>query len=89
MSSKRSLQSFGAVTGLASPRFRAVEIAAQAPVVRILHTLELEVLLPVRALFLKRRRTETNLDPFDRAVRAHSRLHHVAQILVSGDGSAA
>ena len=56
--------------------------------VRVLNTSELEVFLPVRTLLVERRRAEAHLDPLHHAVRANSRVGHVAQVFTFGNRAA-
>src|SRR2546428_12477701 len=73
----------------ARPRVRPIQIAAAAARVCVLHSLELEVLFPVRPLFGERRRTEADLDPSNAAICILASGGHVAQVLVAGNRSAA
>src|SRR4051812_13170505 len=54
MSSQMPLQFRGAVAIATRPRLAAVEVAALVTMMRILHAYELEIRLPVRALFIQR-----------------------------------
>src|SRR5204862_549583 len=65
------------------PRFRPVLITAPAAGVRVLDGEELEVLLPVRALFLERHGTEAGLHPFHAAVRQLARAGHVVLVFIA------
>jgi len=56
---------------------------------RVLDPHQIEVLLPIRTLFLQRCRTIANLDPPRRLVRAKPRVVHVAQVLAFRDGTLA
>src|SRR5262245_34126279 len=69
----------------AGPRFGAVQIAASAPCVRVLHFDEVEVLFPVLALFLERRRAIAHLDPLHASILELARNLHIAEVLVAGD----
>jgi hypothetical protein len=79
------LEPLRAVAVAARPRLGAVLVTALGASVRVLNRIEVEKLLPVRALFLQRRPTEAGLDPFDAAVGELARLRHVAQVLVARD----
>jgi hypothetical protein len=78
----------GAVAVDACPRLGAVQIAAAAARVRILHFLEGKIFLPVLALFSEWCRTKANLDPFDSAIVHQPRSCHIAEVLVTCNGSA-
>ena len=78
----------GAVAVAARPRLGAVFVAASASRVRVLDLFEIEILVPVFALFLQRRRAEAHLDPLHTAVVVLARVGHVAQVLAAGDRSA-
>ena len=56
---------------------------------RVLHLDEIEIFLPVRPLFLERRRAVAHLDPLDRAVAQAARAFHVAQIFAAGNRTGA
>ena len=62
----------------------AVQVAAAAARVGVLHLLEIEVVLPVRALFGQRRRAVADFDPLHAPVLVDARLVHVAEVLVAG-----
>jgi predicted N-acetyltransferase YhbS len=55
--------------------------------VRILNSRQLEILFPVRPLFLQRRRTVTDFDPSRKTIGTSPRVAHVAQIFAPGDGT--
>ena len=63
----------------------AVLVAAFAAVVRVLHLDQLEILLPVRTLFLQRRWAVTDFDPPHRLVGTNPRLIHIAQVFFPRD----
>src|SRR5262249_35520224 len=71
------------------PRLRAIGVPAFSPVVRVLYFGHVEILLPIRTLLLKRRRTVANFDPPSRAIRAEPGVAHVAQVFALGDGALA
>ena len=75
----------GAVAIAAGPGLGAIHVAAFAAVVSVLHLHEVEILLPVRTLFLERRGALADFDPSHRLVGTNPRLVHVAQIFVPGD----
>ena len=52
---------------------------------RVLHTSQLKVLLPIIALFLQRSRAIANLDPAGRVVLAKPGLLHVSQVFAFGN----
>src|SRR3990170_536097 len=83
------LQAGGAVARLAGPRLLAREIPAALAVVRVLHLDELEVRLPVRALFFKRRGAETRLHPLHLLLVEGPGLLHAGDKVVLRDRSAA
>ena len=78
-------QTIGAVAAAARPGLFAVEITAPAACVGVLHLKQLEILLPVRALFGQRRGTETDFHPLDPAVPELPRVRHVAKVFVAGN----
>ena len=78
-----SLQALCAIAIVTRPVLRSIQIAATAPRMSILDLQQIEVLFPVRALFIERRRTITNLHPLHRAVLELPRLRHVSQVLVA------
>ena len=63
----------------------AVQILAAAPRVRVLHFVEVEVLLPVFALFGERLVAVADLHPLHAAVIVRARVAHVAVVLAAGD----
>jgi len=73
-------KSGGAVAISAGPRLGAILVAASPPVMRILYSDEVEKFLPVRALFLQRRRAVADFDPARGLVRKKSRVVHVANV---------
>jgi len=64
-------------------------VPAPPAIVGVLHPLEVEVRLPVRALFVERDGAETGLDPLHAAVRLLPGLRHVVLVLVPRDRPAA
>ena len=53
----------------------------------ILHFDEVEIFLPVRPLFKKRRRAITDFDPAHSLIRTKSCISHITEILAFGDGT--
>ena len=84
-----SFQTRGAVAILACPVLGAVEIAASAAGVSILYFLEIEILLPVRPFFLKRRWTVADFHPLERTVIQLPGFRHIAEVFISGDRTSA
>src|SRR5262249_39080010 len=74
-----------AVAVIARPILGPVQIAAAAARVGILNLQELEILFPVRTLFLERREAVTNFNPLHRSILEFSGFPHVSQILVTCD----
>jgi hypothetical protein len=70
----------------ARPRLAAIEIVALAPVMCVLHFVQLEELLPIRPFFFERRRAITNLNPSNFRPNQLPRLAHVPEILSFGNG---
>ena len=68
------LQPFRAVTVGAGPGLLAVQVPAAVAVVGVLHSLQVEILLPVGAFFLQGSRTEADFDPADPSVSRPARL---------------
>src|SRR5947209_16201876 len=66
----------------ARPSLRAVLVPAVAPRMRIFHTHELEIFLPVGALFGQRRIAKTGFDPGCNAVVVQARFVHIINVLV-------
>src|SRR5690348_7719331 len=83
------LESIGAVAVGAGPWLFAVEVAAAAPRVCVLHLDEIEVLLPIRTFFRERRRAVAHLHPLNAVIVVLARGVHVAEILVARDRSVA
>lgn len=54
---------------------------------RVLHLYQFEVLLPIRPLLFEGGRTEADLNPAGRAVRAKPGFLHISQVLAAGDGT--
>src|SRR5215831_1602912 len=73
-----------AIAPVTCPGLASILVAALAPIMRILHPRELEVLVPVGPLFEKRRRAVTHLHPAGSLIREEPRILHVAQILAFG-----
>jgi hypothetical protein len=71
----------------AGPRFRPVLVFALAAVVRILHTRQVEILFPVRPLFLQGSWAIAHLYPTRGVIRTQTCLLHVTQIFTFGDRS--
>jgi hypothetical protein len=82
-------QPCSAIAVAASPGFASIFVAALPPVVCVLNFGEIEILFPVRAFFLQRRRTITYFDPAHRLVGAKSRFTHIAQVFAFGNRAAA
>ena len=82
------LQPRTAVTIAARPWFFTVLVATVAAVVCVLHSLEIKVLFPIRALLQERRGTITDFDPTHRS-GLDARIAHIAQILAPGHGALA
>ena len=80
---------FSAIAVRAGPRFGAVKIAAIPAAVSVFDTEEFEIFLPVRAFFGEWRGAKAGLDPVRRAIFGESRLFHVVDIFVAGDGTLA
>jgi hypothetical protein len=57
--------------------------------VRVLDAVELKKFLPVRPLFLQRRRAEARFNPFHAPISQLARLRHVALVFVARDGAIA
>jgi hypothetical protein len=64
-------------------------ITAFATIMRILYACEIEVLFPIRTLFLQRGRAVTDFYPASCVIFAEAGLLHIAQIFALGDGSLA
>src|SRR5213592_4806958 len=77
------LESIRAIAVATGPRLGSIFITATLPAVRILDANEVEILFPVRPLFLKRQSAEANLHPAHATVVAQPGAFHVAQILVA------
>ena len=56
---------------------------------RVLDAQEVEIFFPIRSLLFQGRIAETCFNPGRNALRVDTRLPHVVQILVAGDGAAA
>ena len=78
-------QTLRAITIAASPRLRTALVPAFPAIMCVLHSRQLEIPLPIGALFLQWCRAIANLHPADRIVLAQPGLLHVAQILALGD----
>src|SRR5712691_7654234 len=76
-----------AVAADTRPRLGAVQIAAAASRVPILHLLEVEVLFPVGPFFGEWGRAKACFHPAHAAVRIFARSGHVAEILVARNRS--
>ena len=63
-------------------------VAAVPPRMGVLHFNQIEVLFPVGALLLERRRAEAGLHPLHGPVLELARVFHVVQVLVAGDRAA-
>ena len=74
---KSFLQSLRAIAVAADPRLRPVFVAAIAPRVRILHTEQLEIFLPIRTLFRERWIAEASFHPDRTSGIVHARFAHV------------
>src|SRR6185436_10974286 len=77
------LQASGAVAIAARPRFFAVHIAAAAPRVSVLDLGEVEISLPVLALFGQGRRAIADLHPLHAPGLINAGLVHVAEVLAA------
>ena len=81
------LEASRAIAVATSPRFTAIEVPALVPVMRVLHSDEIEELFPIRRLLLQRRRTIANLNPTNFFPRQLPRFTHVPEILALGNGT--
>src|SRR5262249_35974572 len=72
---------------VAGPILSSVQIATAAARMSILNFQKIEVLFPVRTLFLQRRRTVTNLNPLNAPILELPRFRHVSEVFVSRDRS--
>ena len=79
------LQTAGAIAIAASPRFGAILVAAAATVMCVLHTGEIEILLPVWTFFLKRRGTIADFDPSCGFVWAEAGIFHIPEVFAFGN----
>jgi hypothetical protein len=79
------LQTLGAITVTASPRFGPILVAALPAIVRVLDARQLKELLPILALFLQRSRAIADLDPSRRFVGTKPGLLHISQVLALGN----
>jgi hypothetical protein len=52
---------------------------------RVLNFQKIEILFPVRTLFLKRRRTIADLNPLYGSVIEFTGLRHISEVFISGD----
>jgi hypothetical protein len=86
---KASFKARGAVAIVAGPALSAVQIAAAAARMSVLHFQKIEGHFPVRTLFLKRGRAVANLNPLHAAILELARFGHVSKIFVSGDRATA
>ena len=73
-----------AVAVTASPRLGSILIAAVAAIVSILHARQIEILFPVRTLFLQGRRTIADFHPPRSLVFAQPSILHIAEIFSFG-----
>src|SRR5512138_753953 len=78
-----------AVAFAARPWVGAVEIAASAARVCVLHSFEREEPLPILALLGQRSGAVADLDPLNAAIAHLSSLGHVAKVLVARDRTCA
>src|SRR5688500_7798697 len=78
-----------AIAIAASPRLRAVFVAAISSRVSVLDCHQLEILFPIWTLLLEGRVAETGFDPCSDSSGIHPGLFHIVLILVSGDRAAA
>src|SRR4051812_12944702 len=74
-----------AVAVAAGPRLGAVQIAAAAARVGVLHLLQIEVLLPVLTFFRQRGIAVADFHPLHASILVRARLAHVAEVFVAGD----
>ena len=78
-----------AIAIIASPIFRAVQVAAAAARVRVLNLQQLEIFFPIRAFFEEWRRAITDFDPLQGTVIELPCFGHIPEIFVAGDRSSA
>ena len=76
------------ITLATRPRLRSIFVAAIPARVRIFHTEQIEIFLPIRAFLRERRIAEAGFNPCSDTVPIHARFIHIVQILVTGDGAA-
>ena len=82
-------QAFRAIARAAGPCFRAVLVPAITTRVRIFHTKQFKVFLPIRPFVFERWIAKTRLHPGHDAGVVHARLLHVLLIFIAGDGTLA
>ena len=85
---KTGFKAFGAIAIVAGPAFRAVDVAAAASSMGILHLEEIEILFPVGSLFIERRIAVANFDPLYPAIRELTGFIHISLVLVARDRTA-
>ena len=78
-------QALGAIALSASPGFRAVLVATAASIMGVLDACQIEILLPIGALFLKRRGTIADLNPSRGLVWAKAGIFHIPEVFSLGD----
>jgi len=78
-----------AIAVVAGPVLGTVQIATSTARVRVLNFHEVEILLPVRALFLQRRGAIADLDPLHGSILELPRLRHVSKVFIPRDRSSA
>src|SRR6476660_705118 len=76
------LQPSRAVAIRTRPRLSPVLVTAILAIVRVFHAEQLKIFLPIRPLFLQRRRAETGLDPMRGAVFRYTRVLQIVKVLV-------
>jgi hypothetical protein len=80
-------QAFCAIARAAGPCFRAVLVPAITTRMRIFHTKQFKVFLPIRPFFFERWIAKTRLHPGRDAGVVHARLLHVLLIFIAGYGT--
>ena len=76
-----------AVASVAGPGLGTILVAAFAAVMRVLHTAEIEILFPIRPLFLKRSRAVADFHPTGGLIWAETGVIHVAEVFAFRDGA--
>jgi hypothetical protein len=78
-----------AIAIVTGPAPGAIQILAAVARVRVLNLQEIEVLLPVRTFFLKRRGTVANCNPLNATILELTGFSHISEILISGHRASA